>query len=289
MGINLHILSERAVTQTLYYSHECHMETRECIHDHTEDFRMVYDKKDFLALSDHWIRARKKFDELGQREPSVEHQGDLSYAVLEGQRLHHERAALEMTVGGADKDGGGDTIHFHYRHCRIHLTKCDFYRMHWLFTEAGKSYGKHYSSIIDLNDPKVRLRDTATDRYLKWLKEYEEGLHPKAEADDFWDMFLDLKHRTRPEEIQRPDGGFLKDVPRTRVIDEEFDKRYTFTMLECIKKYGYGEGPFKYDYMRAEWVDHEGARRLELTGSHRSACLVHLGFTNIPVVITNGE
>lgn len=284
MGINIRILAEREVDQTLYYNHECHLELRECIHDHIEDFRMVYGKDEFLNLSDHWIRARKVYDEAGQPEPA-EQNIDLSYTTLEGERLHHQRAALEFTVGGAPKDGGGDTIHFHYRHGRIHLTKRDFFRLARMFQEGLVSYSKYYQSIVDIKDPSTKLRDVAREVYLPWLAEYDEGKYPKEDPDAFWDMYLEHRNYIRPEEIQRPDGGWLRDRPRTRNVPEEFDRRYLFTVLESIKKYGYAEGPFKYELVRAQPV--RGSDLIEITGSHRAACLVHLGYRNIPVVITN--
>jgi hypothetical protein len=283
MGVNIKVLGERAVDQTLYYGHECNLELRECFHDHVEDFRLVYDKDEFLQMSDHWIKAREEYDKMGQPE-AQEQNISLSTTVLDGQRLHHERAALEFTQGGADRDGGGDTIHFHYRHCRIHLTKRDFFRLGALFSEALRCYEKHFSTVVDLRGPDVVLRDVAKDVYIPWLLDYIKEDVPRANPDDYWDLFLKHKDLLRPEEIQRPDGGFLKDQPRTRNVPEEEDKRYLYTMFECIKKYGYGEGPFRYDYIRAQPT---GDGKLELTGSHRAACLWLLGYDEIPVVITN--
>jgi len=283
MGINLKILAERQVDQTLYYNHESHLELRECIHDHTEDFRMVYDKEDFLKLSDHWIAARKKYDELGQPEP-VEQNIDLSSTTLLGTRLHHERAAVEFTQGGADKDGGGDTIHVHYRNCRIHLTKRDFYRLAQLFTESLKCYSAHYHEEIDLESPSTKIRDVAKDKYIPWLEEYKAGKYPSEDPDSYWDLFLQMKDNIRPEEIQRPDGGWLKDSPRNRPAPDELDRRYLCSMYEVMKKYGYASGPLLHDYVRVHKVP---GGQLELSGSHRAACLVSLGYQKIKVVVTN--
>lgn len=282
MGFNLKMLAECRVAQTLYYNHECHLELRECIHDHVEDLRQVYHKDDFLKLSDHWIRARAKYDELGHPEPA-EQDIDLSVVVLGPERLHHDRAALEFTRGG-DVDGG-DTVHFHYRHQRVHLTKIDFYRLARLFSEGIRCFSKEYQETVKLSDPKVVIRQVAKETYLPWLKEYDEGKHPKEDPAAFWDMFLEMKDRIRPEELQRPDGGWLRDEPETRDVPRDFDRRYLFTMLECMRKYGYATGPFAHDLVCVQ-RDHE-AGTLELAGSHRAACLVHLGYDEIPVIIAN--
>ena len=285
MGFNLKMLAERRVDQTLYYNHECHMELRECIHDHMEDFRMIYDKEDFLQLSDHWIAARAKYDALGQPVPAE--QNDLLHKVTLGpERLHHDRIALEFTRGGADKDGGGDTLHFHYRNCRIHLTKADFYRMSHVFCEALRSYNQGYGETIRLSDPNVVVRDVAQDKYIPWLQEYSTGTCPKEDPDAYWDLLLEHKEALRPAEAQRPDGGWLLDQPKTRVVPEDLDRKYLYTMYECMKKYGYAKGPFAHDLVRVQAQD-GNTGRLEITGSHRAACLAHLGYDEIKVVVTN--
>ncbi len=284
MGHNLKVLAERPVDQTLYYDHGCALELRECIHDHVEDFRMIYDEEEFIRMSDHWINARREYEE--RRRPRC-HSGlseTLSNFRLDGQRLHHDRLGIEFVQGGADKDGGGDTIHIHYRNQRIHLSKRDFYRMCLTFEEARRSYNIDYATKIKLSDPNVVLREVAVNEFAQWLREYAEGDVPRAEPGDFWDMFLESKMLNRPEGIQRPDGGWLQGQPRTRDLPEDFNKRYLYTIFECIKKYGYGEGPFKYDYIRAHTNEHG---QIEMSGSHRAACLKALGYDEISVVVTN--
>lgn len=286
MGYNLKILSERAVDQTLYFEHGCNLELRECIHDHVEDFRMIYTEEEFLKMADHWARAKKKYDEMGRPSCHPDRGDGLATTILDGDRLHHDRLGIEFVRGGAEKDGGGDTLHIHYRNNRIHLTKRDFYRMALAFEEARRSYNVDYSSEVSLDAPFVALRQVALEVYVPWLEEYisDESIL-RANADDFWDMFLESKELIRPEEVQRPDGGWLQDQPRTRTLPEDFNKRYTYTVYECIKKYGYGEGPFKYDYIRAHVNPDIG--KLELTGSHRIAALKVLGYDTIKVAITN--
>lgn len=285
MGHNLKILAERPIDQTLYFDHSCALELRECIHDHVEDFRMIYTEDEFLKMSDHWIKARQEYEDMGRPQCYSDRSDNLSTIKLEGDRLHHDRLGVEFVQGGAEKDGGGDTFHIHYRNNRIHLTKRDFYRMCLVFEEARHAYNVDYATTIRLSDPNVALREVAVNDFIPWLCEYVTEDLPKANADDFWDMFLESKRLGRPDEVQRPDGGWLENQSRTRDLPEDFNRRYLYTIYECIKKYGYGEGPFKYDYIRAQ-MNHDSGK-LELTGSHRAACLKVLGYDEVPVVITN--
>jgi hypothetical protein len=288
MGYHLKMLAEEQVDQTLYYDHGCTLELRECIHDHFEDMRPVYTKDEFLAMSDHWIAARKKYDEMGHPEPE-EQNCTLHNFQLPGERLHHERTALEFARGGADRDGGGDTFHFHYRHVRTHLSKRDFNTLCDLWRQADKSYAQDFAETVDLKSENVRLGQVATEQYIPDLQAYlKDETIPRANPDDFWDMYLKSKELIRPEEQQRPDGGWLLDGEgnevRTRVVPEDFNKRYLYTIYECINKYGYGEGPFKYDYVHVQRLPDD---TYLVRGSHRVACLVVLGYTSIPAVVIN--
>lgn len=288
MGYHLKLLSEEQVDQTLYYDHGCTMELRECIHDHFEDMRPVYTKEEFLAMSDHWIAARKKYDELGQPEPQ-EQNCTLNHFKLPGERLHHQRSALEFVRGGADKDGGGDTLHFHYRHVRAHLSKRDFNVLCDLWKQGERCYARHVKEFIDLSSPNVKIGQVALEEYVPHLQNYINDLSiPREDPDNFWDMYLDSKELIRPADEQRTDGGWLLDrngnEVRTRILPEEFNRRYLYTIYECIKKYGYGQGPFKYDYVHVQSLSDE---TYLVRGSHRAASLVVLGYTSIPVVIIN--
>jgi len=288
MGHNLKLLGEEQVDQTLYYEHSCTLELRECFHDHFEDLRPVYTKEEFLAMSDHWIAARKKYDELGQPEPE-EQNATLNSFRLPGKRLHHERAALEFTRGGADKDGGGDTFHFHYRHVRTHLSKRDFNILCDLWKQSDKAYAQDFAETIDLNSDDVKIGQVAIEEYIPYLQEYIENQDiPRADPDKFWDMYLECKKLIRPEDEQRVDGGWLLDGDgnevRSRSAPNDFNKQYLYTIYECIKKYGYGEGPFKYDYVHVQRLPDD---TYLVRGSHRAACLTVLGYTEIPAVVIN--
>lgn len=285
MGTNIKILAEREVDQTLYYDHQCNLELRECVHDHVEDMRMVYTEEEFLDMSDHWIAARKAYEEKGRPRCYDDLADHLSTKVLKGDRLHHNRLAVEFTVGGADKDGGGDTVHVHYRNQRIHLTKRDYYRMALVFEESRRAYNFDFAETIRLSDPAVFIREHAKNTYVPWLEEYVgDTAIPREDPDMFWDMFLEQKHRLRPEDMQRQKGGFIGFDTTTRGVPVEFDKRYLYTIYECVKKYGYAEGPFKYDYVKVHRVSNGS---LEIAGSHRAAVLTALGYDEIKVTVTN--
>ncbi len=289
MGYHLKLLSEEVVDQTLYYDHGFTMELRECIHDHFEDLRPVYTKEEFILVSDHWIKARAEFDKRGQPDPDASKSITLHHIKMPTERMHHQRAALEFTRGGANKDGGGDTFHFHYRHVRTHLSKRDFNTLCDVWKQGDKAYAQDFAETIDLNSDQVKLGLVAVNKYIPQLQEYIENEEiPRANADDFWDMYLESKKHIRPEEEQRLDGGWLLDKDgnevRTRAMPEDFSKQYLYTVYECIKRYGYGEGPFKYDYVHVQRLPDE---TYLVRGSHRAAALTVLGYGEIPAVVIN--
>ena len=138
----------------------------------------------------------------------------------------------------------------------------------------------------------MKIGQVATDQYIPWLQEYlaltDAGVIPRADPDDFWDLHLESKKLIRPEEEQRVDGGWLLDANgkevRSRVLPEEFNKQYLYTIYECMKRYGYGAGPFKYDYVHVQRMPDE---TYLVRGSHRAAVLTMLGYTEIPAVVIN--
>jgi len=267
MGHNIKILAEDDVPMTLHSRSLC-LELRENIHDHFSDIRPVWTKKEFLTLSDHWIAARKKYDELGQPEPGEE-SITLDARVMSGDCLHKDRVALELTKGGSPK--GDDMVHFHYDNLRIHMTQNNFLQVAQIFKEALECVC--WGTVID-------------KEYLPMLQEYEGGTNPDA----FKDLFLESRQLIRPEDEQRHSDGWLKRPDgsefRSQGVSREFDRKYLYAVLESIKKYGYGKGPYKNDYVRAQRTD-EG--KLFLTGSHRIACLLHLGYNEIRVVEAFGH
>jgi hypothetical protein len=276
MGEHDRILSERAIEPALYSDWPLTIELRENIHLHYRNWRPVVTKEQFLAITDAYARARVKFDELGQPE-SLEDGPGLADVKL-SKPLHHNRVALELCTDGS--------IHFHFDDTRLHVDKRTFFRLGLVFKEGLQEYCKHNSTTINLSEAEVS--GTVNDVYLPWLKEYTASTDDRLDPDDLTDMLLEQKRLLRPEDEQRYSDGWSKSPEgtevRTRSLPEEFDKKYLCTLFENIKKYGYGKGPYKYDYIRAT---QNGNGKIYLTGSHRAACLLHLGYTEIPVAVTN--
>ncbi len=276
MGDIDRLLSERAIEPALYSDWPLTIELRENIHLHCRNWRPVVDKEQFLAITDAFAEARKKFDELGQPERD-EHGPGLADVKLSAP-LHQNRAALELCTDG--------TIHFHFDDMRLHIDKRIFVRVGLVFREGLQEYSKHNSTTIRLSEAEVA--GVVHDLYLSWLDEYIASQENKEDPDNFPDMFLENKRLLRPEDEQRYSDGWLKRPDgtefRSRSVSTEFDKKYLFTLFESIKKYGYGKGPYEYDYIRATRDD---SGKIYLTGAHRSACLMKLGYEDIPVIITN--
>lgn len=276
MGHNERILSERAIETALYSDWPLTIELRENIHLHYRNWRPVVTKEQFLAITDAFAQARKKFDELGQPERDA-HGPGLADVKLPSP-LHQNRVALELCTDG--------TIHFHFDDMRLHIDKRTFVRLGLVFKESLQEYCKHNSTTVKLSE--VDSAIVVQGLYLPWLDEYTASQDSKEDPDNFPDMFSEHKKLLRPENEQRYSDGWLKHPDgtefRTRSVPMEFDKKYLFTLFESIKKYGYGQGPYKYDYIRAT-CGADG--KIYLTGAHRSACLIKLGYEEIPVIITN--
>ena len=276
MGHNERILSERAIEPALYSDWPLTIELRENIHLHYRNWRPIATKEQFLAITDAFVQARKKFDELGQ--PERDENGPGLADVKLPAPLHQNRVALELCSDG--------TIHFHFDDMRLHIDKRTFVRLGLVFREGLQEYCKHNSTTISLSEAEVA--GVVHDLYLSWLDEYIASPENKEDPDNFPDMLLENKRLLRPEDEQRYSDGWLKHPDgtelRRRSTPMEFDKKYLFTLFESIKKYGYGKGPYEYDYIRATQDD---SGKIYLTGAHRTACLMKLGYEEIPVIITN--
>jgi len=275
MGKHARILSERPIEPALYSDWPLTVELRETFHLHYRNWRPVVNKEQFLLIADALTRARQEFDRLGQPDPDASQSLGLADVKLPPP-LHQNRLALEHCVD--------DTIHFHFDDMRLHVDEKTFFRMGLVFREGLQEYCKHNATIIKLSEAVCPGR--ALEPYLSWLDEYLASEH-REDPDDFADRLLEMKRCQRPEDEQRYSAGWLKHPDgteyRTRLVPKEINKRYLCTMYESIKKYGYGQGPYKYDYIRAVRL----GGKIQLTGAHRAACLIKLGYEEIPVVVTN--
>jgi hypothetical protein len=280
MGYNLKILSEAQVNTHLF-NRCCRLELRENFHNHEADMRPVYTKEEFLALSDMWIEARAKYDAMGQPNPE-EQNINLADTRLPGEGLHKDRVALELTGNITTKER--EMVHFHINNFRLDLVEEDFMAVARIWTEALRSFNQASAKQISLQDKEtVRIPGVAEELYIPWLQEYIDNPEiPRANPDNYWDMFLESKRLLRPEDDQRYSQGWHPTEPRTRTIPEDFNRSYLYTLYEVIKKYGYGKGPFNYDYIPAESLP-DG--RIHLSAAHRVACLWVLGYNNVEVVV----
>jgi hypothetical protein len=277
MGDNERILSERAIEPALYSDWPLTIELRETIHLHYRNWRPIVNKEQFIAITDAFAKARQKFDELGQPDPTDHHGPGLSDTKLPPP-LHQNRIALELCTDG--------TIHFHFDDMRLHIDKKTFVRLGLLFREALQEYCKHNSTTVKLSE--VEYASVVDNLYLPLLNKYASSDN-REDCDNFPDVLLEHKRCLRPEDQQRYSDGWLKHPDGTefrarRVSDTAIDSHHLFTLFESIKKYGYGKGPYKYDYIRAT---KDAAGKVYLTGAHRVACLIKLGYEDIPVIVTN--
>lgn len=285
MGDNRRILAERAIEPALYSDWPLTIELRETFHLHYRNWRPVVDKDQFLQITDTFAEARRKFDELGQPEKD-EHGPTLGETKL-SPPLHQNRVAIEETTDG--------TIHFHFDDQRLHLDPRTFVRLGLVFQEALHSYAQHNAKTAKISE--CAIGDIVTKQYLPWLEEYKEkgtGFSAKdapsirVSSDSFPSAYLASRRRLRPEDEQRYSDGWLKHEDgsehRTRSLDPEFDRLYLFSVYESIKEYGYGRGPYEFDLLRAHKNEHG---QLYLTGSHRVASLIALGYEEIKVLETN--
>lgn len=280
MGYNLHVLGEDHVDSIYGYNMEkgrslC-LEIRENFHAHVGDDRPVYTKEEFLLMSDHWAAARKKYDAMGQPEP-LEQNDSLSQSYLPGKGLHAGRVAIEMT--GDPNTQERQQVHFHYNNHRIDFSEKDLHTVGRVFGESLKGFAQHYHINVSLKDPGISIPHVAKNLYRTWLEEYEGGEDP----DNFWDLHLKHKELIRPADEQRYSNGWHPDGDRK--IPYDFHRKYLYTVYECLKKYGYGKGPFQYDYMPAWRVD----GIIHISAAHRCAALLKLGYDEVPIVLLRNQ
>jgi len=285
VGSNEHILSERAIEPALYSDWPLTIELRENFHLHYRNWRPVVNKEQFLKITDAFAEARRKYDELGQ--PEKDEHGPTLGEVKLSPPLHQNRLAVELCTDG--------TVHFHFDDMRLHMDQRTFFRMGLVFREALQEFCRTQAKAVKISECEVG--DIVRKVYLPWLEEYIEdmatpGVHyfPQSQLGDLVYTFLEAKNQLRPEDQQRYSRGWLKRQDgseyRTRPLPEEMDRRLLYAIYESIKEYGYGEGPYQHDYIRAHPFVHD-ENKLFLTGSHRVACLIALGYDEIKVVETN--
>ncbi len=280
MGYNIKMLEERNAEKGMDENHTARLEIEECIHFHTDDFRFVFTTQEIIKIAQMFRDGRKILEGMGCPESS-EHMVQLGGVFLDNKCMHNDRLAAEVT-----KDG---SIHVHLKNLRIHMTPMDFYEFADGMRNALMSLGQHLETEIDITADNIII-PSIVNNYLSMLKGYDAAV-PVVEvpAEKVSELRYKMKWFKRHPQgnavegnLQRPSGNLPKPFPG--VIPEELNTEYLYSMYESIKKWGYASGPFYGDYMPAYKYPNG---KIYLKGAHRTAALLHLGITNIKVLMTD--
>lgn len=275
VGQNIEILAESSSTPGLHCHHAVTLELQECVHFHMEDFRFMWTVQELLAIAKAFEQAQKKVIELGIPE-SLEHMQMLGQVILDGDRLHQNRWAMELT-----KDG---TIHFHNKSLRTHMFQADFQELCELFREASielRQYGKqsiNLSNAIIKYHPVVKQHRETLRSYISSNRQADPNEVVKLEYQRRW--YRKFPQGKTEDTLQRPNGLLPTTWPGT--VPDDFDKRYLYTIYESIKHFGYACGPF-WGQLIPAYKQRDGS--LYLIGSHRVASLLELGINQIDVFV----
>lgn len=276
MGNIKKVLNETIIGDDGLYDDHARLEIQEAIHFHFRDGRYILKKDNFLSLVKLFEEAYKKYKKLGMPEHTKD-MVTLSNSPLTIP-LHSNRIGSELDHT--------NTIHIHYRDLRLHLTLPD-YR---LFAE-----NLHLGNImlnltkceyIDMTDKKIRLHPVVNE-HIKKLEKYDNNEYKKEQAESvvYYSMLIKeyVLYSDPSKKIERGSGLPTSYPGKTPT---ELDTKYLFSLYESIKKYGYAEGPFFGEYVI---IYKENPSTFYVKDSHRIACLLHLGFTNIRALITEPD
>lgn len=282
MGHNINMLEERNAEKGMDENHTARFEIEECVHFHTDDFRFVFTTQEALKIAQMFTEGKKILEDLGSPE-YLEHMVQLGGVFLDGKCMHNDRLAAEVTRDGS--------IHVHLKNLRIHMTPMDFYEFADGMRNALMSLGQHLETEIDITADNVIIPSIAYN-YLDMLKEYYSPGYqgPEVPAEKVSELRYKMKwHKRHPqgdgtkeEDLQRKSGYLPKPFPG--VIPDSLNEDYLYSMCESIKKWGYASGPFYGDYMPVYKYPNG---KIYLKGAHRTAALLHLGITNIKVLMTD--
>lgn len=274
MGNIKEILSETIFGKRGIYEDYARLEIEENIHFHYRDGRYIFNKEDFLTVAKVFIDALNKFIEIRTPE-STKEMVQLSGNYLK-ESLHNNRLGCELNFD--------NTVHVHYRDLRLHLNRPDFHKMAENLHIANLMLNLQDSQPIDLKDKRIRLHPVVHE-HNENLRKYDNMEYPKENPEDVIKYLLAVKrYQSHPNNnIKRP-NGFPSNYPAE--IPKELNRKYLFSLYESIKKYGYAEAPFYGQYII---IYRENESVLYVKDSHRVACLLHLGITNIKALITEPE
>lgn len=273
MGHIKSILSERQIGKERLYPSHARLEISECVHFHYRDLRFVMSSQEMEVWGKIFKEGLKKWEEMGQPE-----QGDNPYkgfTVLCEEHLpdegyHANRLAIEE-----EEDG---SIHTHYGALRTHLKPVDFLILAQQMWLAYLQYNKQHKTLISLGDLTYH---PVVDDYVRILSNCEEDSHDKTSTIDF--MLANKWCRSNDIGTKRP-NGLPEEFPGK--IPEGRDVEYLFSLCRSIKEHGYASGPYKYQLVRV-YIQKDGS--LYAKDSHRLACLLHLNYEEVNVLVVNEE
>jgi len=108
-------------------------------------------------------------------------------------------------------------------------------------------------------------------RHLEVLKKYDNGNPDNIKPFKYYEEFHDIRQHMKDEE--------KNSVEYSTKYKDDLGLRQTVTLYERMKVYGYGDGPFRNNFM---WAGKRKNGSLRPHGSHRVACLLHMYRTKHP-------
>jgi len=267
LGDIKHILYERECGAGCY-DKSARLELEECIHYHHNDMRLFMSKDIFLKVSDMFIEARKKYDEIGQPE-SLDKMVLLSDCVLP-ENVAKGRIAIEI-----QRD---NRVHIHYNELRVHLELSDLMVWFETFDHGGGNIPYEYTRVLDLDKVKYH---PVVDEHVQFLDEYfNQDMHMEMNnwLDDYSSVHLKnmiLERRFDVGDLKTRNFGLPEDFPS--LVGQLWDRVYLITLCNEMKKQGYAMGALQKKYMVAyEYED----GTVQVINSHRLSVLKFLKYTN---------
>lgn len=251
------------------YEDEARVEIEECIHLHYRDLRLTFNKQDFLALGDMLAEAMETYEAIG--EPATT------------ERMMLLARTRKLTPGIAKNRLGieyqhDDTVHVHYKDLRIHLKPADFMYHAGTFRGAAPAMPRGLVEEVEIWPPSTAIQyHPIVDKYVDDLDDAVPPSRPLV------DVINEIEDERWGHEFHHRNMGFPDGVPRP--TSEELDKEYLFAVHDSIKKHGYAKGPYANEYI----VAYNTGSGLYLTGSHRLASLLKLGYKKIEVLVVEPE
>ncbi len=280
MGHIRNILAERHIGKNRLYSDHIRLEISEALHLHLRDWRLIFDTDEMEVLKDVMVKGFEKWKEMGSPEGGDNPYMDftvLAEQYCKDEGFHADRLAVEE-----EEDS---SIHLHFGGMRLHLKPADFLilaQQMWLAYLQYNRLNKKSIFLATLDYHPV------VDEYIKELKNELEHEPFSGIDEDYVDVIenhLACKSCATKSlgTVKRPDG-LPKNFPGS--VKEEDDICYLLSLWASMRRDGYAEGPYKHQLMRV-YKQKDGT--LFAKDSHRMACLLHLGYKKVDVLIIEEE